>query len=380
MNNKKEKVALVLSGGGSRGAYEAGVWQALTEMGIDIDIVTGASVGAINGAMVCQGDLDLTVKLWKEMETHMIFDMPEGSQAIDYAKEIVANKGAGSTRLRELLNKYVDEDAIRNSKVDYGLVVVERANLKPHYLYKEEIKKGQLVDYILASASVFPAVHACEIDGKEYIDGGYADVLPVDMALKKGATKVIGVKLNAMGILKHEPLKAAPDLTIIESRWTLGNTLIFDIDNARRIMRIGYLDAMKAFGIFDGIYYAFAKGDFSKTDLKLADACAHIFDMDSILVYTKEMFLKRLKQVVDEAARRVDDSADYLKDLTGSHMKMAEVIKNIKNVTNNKALCFTVAENLKERGSDSIFLSRTAVRLIPEQILAARFLVKNRLV
>lgn len=126
MNNKKEKVALVLSGGGSRGAYEAGVWQALTEMGIDIDIVTGASVGAINGAMVCQGDLDLTVKLWKEMETHMIFDMPEGSQAIDYAKEIVANKGAGSTRLRELLNKYVDEDAIRNSKVDYGLVVVER--------------------------------------------------------------------------------------------------------------------------------------------------------------------------------------------------------------------------------------------------------------
>ena len=36
MSNKKEKIALVLSGGGSRGAYEAGVWQALTELGIDI--------------------------------------------------------------------------------------------------------------------------------------------------------------------------------------------------------------------------------------------------------------------------------------------------------------------------------------------------------
>ena len=76
MNNKKGLTALVLSGGGSRGAYQAGAWQALAELGIDIDMVTGTSVGAINGAMVCQGDLDLTVKLWKEIETHMVFDVP----------------------------------------------------------------------------------------------------------------------------------------------------------------------------------------------------------------------------------------------------------------------------------------------------------------
>ena len=48
MKSKKKKTALVLGGGGSRGAYEAGVWQALTELGIEIDIVTGTSVGAIN--------------------------------------------------------------------------------------------------------------------------------------------------------------------------------------------------------------------------------------------------------------------------------------------------------------------------------------------
>ena len=56
-NRQKSKTALVLSGGGSRGAYEAGVWQALVDLGIKIDIVTGSSVGAINGAMGCQGDL-----------------------------------------------------------------------------------------------------------------------------------------------------------------------------------------------------------------------------------------------------------------------------------------------------------------------------------
>ena len=58
MKISEKKTALVLSGGGSRGAYEAGAWQALTELGIRIDIVTGTSVGAINGAMVAQGDLE----------------------------------------------------------------------------------------------------------------------------------------------------------------------------------------------------------------------------------------------------------------------------------------------------------------------------------
>ena len=82
-SKKQKKVALVLGGGGSRGAYEAGVWQALTELGIEIDIVTGCSVGAINAAMVVQGNVDLTAQLWREIETRMVFDVPEGSQPIE---------------------------------------------------------------------------------------------------------------------------------------------------------------------------------------------------------------------------------------------------------------------------------------------------------
>ena len=102
MSGKKTKTALVLSGGGSRGAYEAGVWQALTDLGISIDIVTGSSVGAINGAMICQGSLEDTVNLWREIETHMVFDVPEDSGLIDYAKEILTNGGAGVSGLKSL--------------------------------------------------------------------------------------------------------------------------------------------------------------------------------------------------------------------------------------------------------------------------------------
>ena len=223
MKSKKKKTALVLGGGGSRGAYEAGVWQALTELGIEIDIVTGTSVGAINAAMVVQGDVDLTAQLWREIETHMVFDVPEGSQPIEYAREIVFHHGAGTSRLKELLDTYIDEDQIRSAAMDYGIPVVSLPAFEAHYLFKEDIPAGRLTDYIVASASAFPAIHSYEIDGVDYIDGGYADEIPVNMAMQKGATHVIAVNLKGMGLVKYDSIKKAPNLVYIEPKWDLGN-------------------------------------------------------------------------------------------------------------------------------------------------------------
>lgn len=380
MAQKSNKTALVLSGGGSRGAYEAGVWQALSEIGIEINIVTGASVGSINGAMVCQGDLDSTISLWKEIETHMIFDVPKGSQPLDYAKEIIFNKGAGTSGLKELLTQYIDEDKIRKSPIDYGLVVVERSGLKPHFLFKEDIKEGQIIDYIMASSSVFPAIHAYEIDGKEYIDGGYADLLPINMALSKGADKVIAVKLDALGIINNESIKKAPNLTIIESNWNLGNTLIFDVKNSKRIMRLGYLDTMKTFDILTGEYYTFAKGAFNKTDTKMADACAHVFDMDPAFIYTEDTFITKLKDIAPKAREELSEALASFKKSKLKIVGAAELIKDLKNISNSQLICFIIAENLKEKGAESIFLNRSMVRLFSEQILAARFLVKYNII
>ena len=58
------KQALVLSGGGARGAYQIGVWKALEELNIKCNIVTGASIGSINGALYTQGALKEAEKLW----------------------------------------------------------------------------------------------------------------------------------------------------------------------------------------------------------------------------------------------------------------------------------------------------------------------------
>ncbi len=50
------KRAIVLSGGGAKGAYQMGVWKAIKKLGISYDIVTGTSVGALNAALMVQKD------------------------------------------------------------------------------------------------------------------------------------------------------------------------------------------------------------------------------------------------------------------------------------------------------------------------------------
>lgn len=66
------KTASVLAGGGSRGSYELGVWQALSEMNIHINIVTEISISIINGAIIAQGEYDTAIALCNNIETNHI--------------------------------------------------------------------------------------------------------------------------------------------------------------------------------------------------------------------------------------------------------------------------------------------------------------------
>ncbi|MBP3759015.1 MAG: patatin-like phospholipase family protein [Firmicutes bacterium] len=380
----KKKTALVLGGGGSRGAYEIGVWQALKALGIKIDMVYGTSVGAINAAMVAQGDLDLTAELWKELETDMVFDMAPDSKPTDYVKEIVVNQGAGTGPLHGMLTKYVDEEKVRNSGMDFGITAVSVPEMGAHYMRLRDIPEGKLVDYVMASASAFPALHSYKIDGKDFIDGGYADVLPAGMAIEDGATDVIAVDLSGYGIVKKEPLEKAENLVYIKSGEDLGFQFIFDKDNTLRIMKLGYLDCLKAYGVIDGKNLAFAKGAFDKNTLKMADDLGKIFRMDSLIIYTEPVFMERLGEIIAED----EESADKLSALTSikslkEFMKIAEDEKlrtDIRDTKAEKLLCYAAAEDIKKNGQKSMFLRRAAVQLIPGIVNGAKFLVKYELI
>jgi len=312
-----KKTALVLSGGGSRGAYQAGVWQALRELGLPIHMVVGTSVGAINGAAIAQDAFYEAQDLWRQLETTQVFDF---SQAIQHG-------GANYTSLKTLLSEKLSEDLIRASSMEYGLVTVEvdmsldsPEKFQGRYLWKEDIPQGQLIDYILASASCFPAVTPYHINGESFIDGGYRDNLPIGMALDRGADTIIAVKLNAMGVIREEDIQRAKaegkELIIIQSPWDLGNFLIFDQHYAKHLMRLGYLDGLKAFHAYEGSRFTFIRDEMDKRTLNTAEEAAEIFDLDPELIYSRTVFHDKLAARI-EAVRKMKPTLKGLLELKG---------------------------------------------------------------
>ena len=372
---KHKKTALVLSGGGSRGAYEIGVWKALKKLGIKIDMVMGTSVGAINGAMIMKDDIKFAVNLWHELETDMVFDIDAlpGKEALAYAREVVLNGGAGCSKLRDLLETYIDEEKLRKSPMEFGLTATEYPSMKGHTLYLEHIPEGRLNDYILASAACFPAIRKCVIDGRSYIDGGYRDNMPVEMALTKGATTIIAVDLQGAGIIKKDILKAAEvmcdEFHIIRCPLDLGNVLIFDKENSARIMRLGYLDTMRHWGKYEGTRYTFKKGTFSAHHMEGADHAAHALMLDPCIVYNRKSFDKAMRKHIEERELCFMDSA---------FANIQEALKDgIQDGELRTQLILYIARSLRDNEADSIFMQPKLFRLLQDEIKAANFLVHH---
>lgn len=375
----EEKTAFVLGGGGARGAYEIGVWRACQEEGIKFHIVTGTSVGSINGAMVAQGDFELAEQLWKEIDTEMVLDIhpqlksenPEEydsemdkldpEEVLDFIKNIFINKGVSTRGLEELLRKYIHEDQVRNSNIDYGLVAAEmpslkeRQILKGHWLFCEDIPQGQLHDFIMASASFFPAMQPHVIDGVYYIDGGYVDAVPVSMAVKRGATKIIAVELNPENPLTKRESKAHDNMTWIKSPWDLGNILEFNRENAKRILKLGYLEGRKAFGHNAGNFFTFEKESFTEKEVVDADSAAKVFGLDPLRIYSRETLNQELSEVV--------------KRLKGEK-KPAEF--------NSQTLLLATAEKLKGLPKDALeFIKDYNGLILRDEKSAVRYLLDN---
>ena len=72
--------ALVLGGGGAKGSYEVGVWKALNKLNMKFDIVTGVSIGSINGAFYAANEYKKCLKMWRTITTNDLFDVAIGSK------------------------------------------------------------------------------------------------------------------------------------------------------------------------------------------------------------------------------------------------------------------------------------------------------------
>lgn len=272
--------ALVLAGGGAKGAYQIGAWKALRKLKIKFDIVTGTSIGALNGALVVQNTYFRGYRLWLTTDFYKLFgeelkDVGSIKKAIKiYGKNLISGTGIETEHYENFVDKYINLDRIYNSKIDYGVVTYNLSDRKPHLVTKNKTKKEKLCDYIVASTSCFPALEMKEIDGDKYIDGAYYDNLPINLAVDMGATEVVAIDLDSIGIrrdVKNESVK----VTYIRPSCDLGNFLVFDKNTIRRNMKIGYNDTMKAFKALDGEFYTFKKNDLEKNYKKYGDDFAY---------------------------------------------------------------------------------------------------------
>ncbi|NLN14082.1 MAG: patatin-like phospholipase family protein [Tissierellia bacterium] len=267
-------IGLVLEGGGARGSYHMGVYKAILEEGIEINGITGTSIGGLNAAMIVQGDFDICCKLWENISYSMIVDLKEEEvdrlyrlnfnndirTLIEKLKIIISEGGLDITPLRELIDRYIDEDRIRSSPMDFGLVTVNLTDRKVQELFKEDIPYGQLKDYLLATAYL-PVFKHEKLGGKLYLDGAFYDNLPFRMLKNKGYDKLILVRTNALGLTRRID-RDDENIIIISPSDDIGGTYSFEPDICKRNMELGYYDALRVFRRLKGRrYYIMPKGD-----------------------------------------------------------------------------------------------------------------------
>ncbi|MDO5003277.1 MAG: patatin-like phospholipase family protein [bacterium] len=255
--------AIVLSGGGSKGSYQIGVWRALRKLHIKYDIVTGTSVGALNGALMVQNKFHKAIKLWSKINMQLLFgDEATNSTKITdvlnmYRINFFKNGGMDVKILEDVIDKYIDKDTFYNSKIDFGLVAVNLSGKKAVQMKKKDIPKDKLNDYLMASASCYPAFQKKDIDGNKFIDGGIFDNMPINLAIDLGADSIIAVDLCAPGV-KARPKKHVDTITIKPNN-KLTNFLNFYEEGSIRNIKFGYNDTMKVFGKYKGYKYTFKK-------------------------------------------------------------------------------------------------------------------------
>ena len=278
--------ALVLAGGGARGSYQVGVWRALMELDWHPQIITGTSVGSLNGAMFVLDLYEVARDMWLTIRSKDVMELPEDNADLSalhsFLRRVVKAGGMDVSPLEEIVERVLDEDALRKAEIRFGLVTVEQRGLKPRELPLEQIPEGRVKDYLMASAACFPALQARDIDGVKFLDGGYSDNMPTGLAKDMGAEELVCVDLEGVGITR--PNLTGLPTTMIRSYWELGDILHFDPDTARRNMELGYYDTLRAFGRLRGCAYAVDNGPESSAD---AEAFRSRFDAVQKMVRDK---------------------------------------------------------------------------------------------
>ena len=314
------ETALVLGGGGAKGAYQIGVIRALESMGISAGMAFGTSIGALNAAMYAQGSIQNAQALWESLrlsdvvtpesialaeEAETVFSRPD--KLLDFITKNAQKKGLDTGPLFALIHEAVNEDALRKSRVLFGLTATRFPSLTQTEKRLEDMAPGTLHDWLMASAACFPAIPMKTIGSERYIDGGFADNVPVEMAVRAGARRIIAVDIGRTQA--HSEYARRPNVTYIRASHPLGGLLAFDPERSQRNIVLGYNDTLRAFSRLRGTHYSFDLIDAQRLRVRAEDFVCRLTALEA------EMNSRRhpapLFSLLEEDLRSGADAIDY---------------------------------------------------------------------
>ncbi|MEQ9230162.1 MAG: patatin-like phospholipase family protein [Cyclobacteriaceae bacterium] len=183
--NKKPKWGIALGGGGARGYAHLGVLEALREKGIEPDIISGVSAGAIAGAFISSG------KTPREA-----FEIIKEYRFTDFTKFRIPRNGLLSLeKLKARLKEEIEQENIEDLKIPLVIAVSNILKGKVEYL-----DSGPLADIVEASASIPVLFSPVQLEGGLYCDGGLFDNLPIT-PLRKKCKNIIAVSISPVNEL-----------------------------------------------------------------------------------------------------------------------------------------------------------------------------------
>ena len=200
--------ALIISGGGSKGAYAGGIAEYLiSKLGRKYDIFAGTSTGGLLVPMLAAGEIDSIRKVYSSVTQEDIFDVcpfkvrkHEGKFSVRINHLAVLGQFirrrptfGESNNLRELIRNTFTREVYERLKDDHRYVIVTVANLSRNiveYKYLRDSSYDDFCDWIWVSANMVPFMTLHTKNGDEYADGGFGNLVPIQEAINLGATEI----------------------------------------------------------------------------------------------------------------------------------------------------------------------------------------------
>jgi len=192
------ELAIVLSGGGAKGAFQVGVLDALIQdKKVNFNIAVGTSTGAIQAAAVAQDDIPRLIQFWTSIKKPDDVYRKRGGLLLD----IIGGKPSLYTTapLQALLRQSVDDQKIKASGKRLRIGIVNLTNGEFRLVGENA---SNLADWVYASCAmpfVFPPQDSRDALGndEQWVDGGVRDVTPLDAALNERPRAVLVVRASA---------------------------------------------------------------------------------------------------------------------------------------------------------------------------------------